>query len=247
MSEDTQPLTPEQIADDLRQFAETNHGLSGARSLRYDLRGTAPKAALTDDFADLDRDLPNPSPVEPDADGRYIWRCSRCGRKSTQSQIGKEFAAAALQSDGRRMASCPWCGGVAYHHDDERRISEEAAREEAKKVHQRKHGRVCMSVATLFFLGLPACLGFLALVITSISVGPLARIERHNKPAILVLAGSCIFPLSRLNAGYIVPDSWMFGYVAFIPCYAAVILIPLMISYVARKIGDALGGLIYRS
>lgn len=246
MSKEPQPLTQAEIAAELRRFAESNPVAAGARSIRYDLNGAPHRTALSNDNSDTDRDLPNQTVSEPEAGERYLWRCGSCGHKLTQSQVGKEFAAAALHKDGRRMTACPKCNGVAYHHEDERRIKEEITREEAKKARYRKHRIVCMVVAVLFFLALPACVGFLALVMVTLAAGPLALLDLRVKMAALLLAGSGTFLLSFLGAGLIVPENWAIGYILFGSCYGGVVIISLLISHFVRKIGDGVGSVIFR-
>ena len=177
----------------------------------------------------------------------FAWRCSGCGRKLAQSQIGKEHAAAVLIKNGRRLASCPFCQGLAFNLEDERRNREVEAREQALKKRRKKEGLVYLSIAGLFFLALPACASFLLLVTATVAVGPLSWLDPYGKITALVLAGSCTFPLSVMGAGLIVPTSWLSGYLLFACGYAGVVLFSLLVTYVANKIGEGAAGVIFRS
>ena len=187
-------------------------------------------------------------PIElPAGDERYLWRCDSCDRKFTGSEVTKEFDAPAVHRNRRRFAVCPLCGGISYHLEEERGFKEQAARETSAKTKRLKYATAWMSLAGLIFLALPACAGFLMLVVSSIAIGPLAFLSIRMKMATLVLAGACTFFLTFMGVGFLIPESWPAGYVVFIPCYLGVLLLSLLLSYVTGKIGDGVGGIIFRS
>lgn len=241
-----EPLSAEEMAAELRRFAETAQGANGVRSIRYDLHGAAPRTAPVEVGEGISGAAAQKVIPEPGRGEQFAWLCQRCGYKLTNSQIGKEFAASAYQHERRRMAACPRCQGVAFNIDDDLRIKDAAAREAAEKARQGKREMIYFAAAALFFLALPACFGFLVLVMTTILFGPFGRLDTRGNMSALLLAGSCTFLLSWLGAGFIVPGNWLLGYAMFIPCYAGIVLASPVISWVARKIGDGVGDVIYR-
>lgn len=235
-------LSPEEMAEQLQRFARENRTSPVARRLRYE-QGIP--SATGDHPTEIEENIIAPQPELPAySGGRYTWLCSDCGIKLTESQIGRVHYNRSHFSQ-LMTTECPVCRGVARNIQQMLDIRSDKERRLAETARRIRNGWLATGTALLLFLVFPGITEYLALLCTTLWVGPLQHLDMKSKMGSLLITGAitCIiaFVGYAVGLGFFSSDSRMIAYAA----YSVVTIMFLIMAKTAAKIGSVGGGLIY--
>lgn len=197
--ESQRPLSPEEMQEQLRSYAQRNSSTYAARSVRYDLGIKNPEK----------RDLPPESTAVPlDLSGAAApadWQCTACGAKLDGSLL--KIHRSRLAFDDRQLATCPHCGGAAQNlYQVSSRLAEERESELVRQKTNLRNIIICAGGLVLFLLS-PSLITFLLCWIIAFWFGPLQEIHLKMKlgAVFIIFWGGFIgsFAIARFGGGYL--------------------------------------------
>ena len=225
-------LTPEEMQEQLRAYAERNTGTYAARSVRYDLGIQNPEKNETSSGTPaVPLDLSKPSaPAD--------WQCTGCGARLDGSLL--KIHASRLAFNDQQLATCPHCGGAAQNLQQvSNRLAEEREKELIKQKTNLRNSIIC-SVGLVLFLFSPSIFTFLLCWVIAFWFGPLR--ETHLKMKLgaifVIFWGGFIgtFAISQLGEDY-------FGKLLL---WLLITLVMVAAGWMIERVSSLGGGLFYK-
>lgn len=173
MQESPTPLSPEEMREQLRAFAERNTSSQAARFVRYD-QGIAHPEESKGPSENVAVPLDLSTPVVPSD-----WQCTACGAKLDGSRLKIHVSRFAF--GGQELAMCPHCGGAAQnrYHASVKQVEEQ--QQELVKQKTGLRNAIFCGVGLVLFLLSPSTLTYLLCWIIAFWCGPLQEIHLKMK------------------------------------------------------------------
>lgn len=242
MGKDTLPLTPDEMAAELKRFAETSAASSAARQYRYQQSEKASGALAMPEPEKPVRSLTFKLPQN----SRYSWICSSCGSVHTDAEIGN-IHQSRFHFNDLIIAECPSCHGALHNIAQLRKMEADEKLAQARELRLIRRSRLATIVAFIFYLMFPGVIEFMTLLTVVLWIGPLRRLDVKTKCGALIIAGAFsvinTFTFGALGMGFVDGTSRILSYCMALIISAVIVAMALVID----RAGRFGGGLFSRS